>query len=142
MTLEILSLISPEWAVMFQDSNLTVFIFRDLLDFVVLFFRFHYKIFKSIHNNWLYRVTDITSFGERLRRSSRHTWNFSQNMMRICFKRNPSHSLLRLSILQTKEDQRHNKAKSHIALNPSRRCLTCGAKWTFCRTGPKNLCMS
>ena len=23
------------------------------------------------------------------------------------------------------------KAISHIALNPSRRCLTCGAKWTF-----------
>ena len=31
------------------------------------------------------------------------------------------------------------KGKSHIALNPSRRCLTCGAKWTFCRTGPKNV---
>ena len=31
------------------------------------------------------------------------------------------------------------KGKSHIALNPSQRCLTCGAKWTFCRTGPKNL---
>ena len=31
------------------------------------------------------------------------------------------------------------KGKSHIALNPSRSCLTCGAKWTFCRTGPKNL---
>ena len=31
------------------------------------------------------------------------------------------------------------KGKSHIALNPSRRCLTCGAKWTFCRTWPKNL---
>ena len=31
------------------------------------------------------------------------------------------------------------KGKSHIALNPSRRCLTCGAKWTFCRTGPKNI---
>ena len=28
------------------------------------------------------------------------------------------------------------KAISHITLNPSRRCLTCGAKWTFCRTGP------
>ena len=33
------------------------------------------------------------------------------------------------------------KGKSHIALNPSRRCLTCGAKWTFCRTGPKNVWM-
>ena len=33
------------------------------------------------------------------------------------------------------------KAISHITLNPSRRCLTCGAKWTFCRTGPKNLWM-
>ena len=32
-----------------------------------------------------------------------------------------------------------SKGKSHIALNPSRRRLTCGAKWTFCRTGPKNL---
>ena len=33
----------------------------------------------------------------------------------------------------------YTKGKSHIALNPSRRCLTCGAKWTFCRTGPKIL---
>ena len=33
------------------------------------------------------------------------------------------------------------KGISHIALNPSRRCLTCGTKWTFCRTGPKNLWM-
>ena len=35
---------------------------------------------------------------------------------------------------------RREKGKSHITLNPSRRCLTCGEKWTFCRTGDKK-CM-
>ena len=34
------------------------------------------------------------------------------------------------------------KAISHITLNPSSSCLTCGSKWTFSRTGPKNLCIS
>ena len=40
---------------------------------------------------------------------------------------------------QTTFQTTKEKGKSHIALNPSRRCLTCGAKWTFCRTEPKNL---
>ena len=61
--------------------------------------------------NCWHRVIDITSFEKHLESSLDHTLNFCR------------------------------KGKSHIALNPSRRCLTCGAKWTFCRTEPKDLWM-
>ena len=73
---------------MFLDSHHTEFIFRskfDLLDVVLAFLISILKIFKSLQNLW-HRVTDITSFGKRLRSSLGHILNFCPNSVKYRFR--------------------------------------------------------
>ena len=88
MTSDFLLSISPGWVVMSLDSHRTVFTFLSLLDLlgvVLAFWISILKIFKSLQN-YLPRVTDITSFVKHLENSSGHTLNFYLNLVNIVLK--------------------------------------------------------
>ena len=74
----------PGWVVIFVDSDLTVFTFRscfDSLGAVPAFWISILKILKSLQN-YLNRVTDITSSGKDLERSLWHTLSVCPSVMK------------------------------------------------------------
>ena len=89
ITWDVLSSIFPDLVVMFLDYHRTVFTFISWLDLVgnvVAFFGFSFNKSSNHFKKNRHMATDITRFEKHLERSSGHTLNFYQNLVKYHFK--------------------------------------------------------
>ena len=81
------------------------------------------------------KLWPVYAMGDALSNERYTCWRLADSVTGTAtFRLRAKHPMPKVCFWITK--RQCQKGKSHIKLNPSRRCLTCGVKWTFCRTGP------